>query len=174
MDSEKRKEPDGKGFVLFVMHCIEQDKGAAAALRKADTSSTDHQSWEHLVRFGVNLQNENQRLSFGLIGAALVKGKVKRIGLLGIGEAIAKCYDKKAQSDQAKAKLRRLLACDSIAELCSILRPMLRLIESKCTGTLNYIRLLDEILHFELNNERTKAKWAQNFYASDRCEESDL
>lgn len=174
MKVENKNESRSMAFVKFVIKSIEDDKGAAAAFRRADNPLTEHHCWEYLTRFRVNLDEPRQRLPFGLIAAAIVKGKIRKNGSLGIGRAIAQCYDDDHQSRPAKAKLRRLLACDTVSEVCSILRSILRLIEAKCKETLDYAHLLDEILYFESNHQRIQTNWAQNFYRSDADKEGFL
>lgn len=161
-----------QAFVSFILDRTNQNKGFAAQLRHADSPSMEYQSWEYLAGFGVDLENDNQRLPFSIIAAAIAKSKSSNEklanGVLGIGQALARCYqeDKGNQSDQAKAKLRRLLACDSVEEACRILRPLLSLIRSKSGGNLNFARLLDELLKFqwEESRQRVKSRWAQDFY----------
>jgi len=96
-----------------------------------------------------------------VIAAALGHAKPKTDGNLGIGKAIAACFDDKNQSESAKTKLRRLLACDTVQEACTILRPLLSLIESKGVQ-LRYGNLLDDLLWFRA--DRTRARWASDFY----------
>ena len=67
-------------------------------------------------------------------------------------------------SDQAKTRLRRLLACDDLAELCRILRPMFALVDSKVSQPLDYTRLLRQLRRFPFNGQQVKAQWAQEFY----------
>ena len=100
----------------------------------------------------------------------LLEGKTALItgASRGIGRAIAKCYDDGNQSDQAKAKLRRLLACDSVEEACRILRPLFSLIASRGNSSLNYARLLEQLLKFHWESERIKSQWAQEFYKYDQ------
>lgn len=158
-------------FIKSVINYIENDKAAAAALRRADNQSTEFQSWQYILPFCGDFTNRLKRLPFQFIGAAMVKGKITRNGSLRIGEAIARCYEDGSQSNQAKAKLRRLLACDSVNELCTILRPLLRLIQEKCKMPLDYERLLAEVLQFEFEDQQIKARWAQSFYRSNVSEE---
>jgi CRISPR system Cascade subunit CasB len=66
----------------------------------------------------------------------LQKQKVEQNGTVKIGQAIARCYEEGNQSDQAKAKLRRLLACDTTEEVCRILRSLFSLISSKSGAVL--------------------------------------
>ncbi|MFB8830506.1 type I-E CRISPR-associated protein Cse2/CasB [Azotobacter sp. CWF10] len=60
--------------------------------------------------------------------------------------------------------MRRLLACDDIAELCRLLRPLLSLIDSRVAQPLDYPRLLQQLLRFSHDAQPVKARWAQDFY----------
>lgn len=151
-------------FVSQIMAVLEKDKGLAARLRRADNPATEYQSWEFLAGFGIDLEKEYQRLPFVTVAAAIARAKAGVNGSLRLGQAIARCYDDGNQSDQAKAKLRRILACDELAELCRILRPVLTLIESRVPQPLDYIRLLTQLRSFHWDSQKIKAQWAQEFY----------
>lgn len=153
-------------FVDYIIQQVQDNKGKAAALRRADNPNTEYQSWEVLAGFGVQLDSENQRLPFATIAADIARVKPLTNGNMTIGQAIARCYEDGNQSDQAKAKLRRLLACDTTSEACRILRPLLSLIASKVGVSLNYVGLLDDLLWFSHDDsrQRIKARWAQQFY----------
>jgi len=153
-------------FVDYIIQRVKKNKGDAAALRRADNPNTEYQSWEILAGFGVKLDRENERIPFTTIAADIARVKPEINGKILIGNAIARCYEDGNQSEQAKAKLRRLLACDTTLEACRNLRPLLTLIESKSTVTLDYARLLTDLLWFshDESRQRIKAKWAQNFY----------
>ena len=124
---------------------------------------------KYLAAFQIALDNTSQRLPYATIASAIAKAEVKHNGNAGIGAAIANCYDQNKengnQSEQAKAKLRRLLACHSVQEVCRILRPLFSLIGSRSQVTLDYVQLLKDLLYFNDNNrQRIKARWAQDFY----------
>ena len=171
MSERQNKETVGQAFVPFIIDRM-KDKGIAAALRRADNPATEYQSWETLAAFKIDLDNPYKRLPFTTVAAAMAKAKIEHNGTLGIGQAIARCYENGNDNDQAKAKLRRLLACDSVIEACRILRALLSLIESKSNGTLDFARLLDELLWFQGNSQTVKSRWAQNFFAQ-RAKETD-
>lgn len=158
-------------FVAYVLAAMQKDKGMAARLRRADNPATEYQSWEFLAGFGIDLEKEYQRLPFITVVAAMAKAKSTSNGSLRLGQAIAKCYDN--GSDQAKAKLRRVLACDDLTELCRILRPVLTLIESRVPQPLDYRRLLSQLHGFHWDTQKIKAQWAQEFYGQ-RAEESTM
>ncbi len=151
-------------FVDTVIARCNKDKGLAARLRRADNPVTEYQSWEVLGSLGVDLEKDYQRLPFVTVAAAIAKSKAERNGNLALGRAIAACYEDGNQSNQAKARLRRLLACDELAEACRILRPILTLIDSKVGQPLDFIRLLKQLRNFHFNGQRVKTQWAQEFY----------
>lgn len=151
-------------FVSGVLQRCQQDKGLAARLRRADNPATEYQSWELLASYGVDLEYEQQRLPFVTVAAAIAKAKVEHNGVLSLGQGIAACYEDGRESTQAKARLRRLLACDDLPELCRILRPLFSLIDSKAAQSLDYQRLLKQLRRFSFREQQVKAQWAQEFY----------
>lgn len=162
MNNQPQKHSDS--FVGYLFQRCAQDKGFAARLRRADNPATEFQSWDTLAAFGVNLEFAPERQPFALIAAAVARCQKPANGTLSLGKAIAQCFDDGNQSDQAKARLRRLLACDQIEELCRILRPLLSLIQSRVSQPLDYARLLSELRWFDRSAQQTKARWAQQFY----------
>lgn len=150
-------------FVNYIIQRCASNKGTAAALRRADNPNTEYQSWEYLAPF-VELDKSWLREPFALVAASIAKAKIEANGKTGIGQAISLCYSDGNVSDQAKAKLRRLLACDSVEEVCRILRPLLSLIESKSNATLDYSKLLQQLINFNWRQEWVKSQWAQDFY----------
>ncbi|MCG8038452.1 MAG: type I-E CRISPR-associated protein Cse2/CasB [Candidatus Thiodiazotropha taylori] len=149
-------------FVEMVIDRCQKDKGMAARLRRADNPATEYQSWELLGWFGVDIEKDYERLPFVTVASAIAKSKVEHDGSLSLGKAILACYENDHESDQAKARLRRLLACDELTETCRILRPLLALIDSKVGQPLDYSRLLRQLRFF---GHRTKTQWAKDFYS---------
>jgi len=151
----------GEAFVDFVINRIQNDKAFRAALTRADNPATEYQSWEYLTKW-CDLDKDWERRPVATIAAAIAGSKLKKDGHLSIGKAIAACYDDGNKSDQAKTKLRRLLACSSVSEACRVLRPLLRLIASK-GKTLSYEKLLNNLMYFG-DGEKVKTRWAIDFY----------
>ena len=162
MSNEKQKTNKARGFVDFVIKRMQIDNGFAAAMRRADNPDTEYQSWEFLAGFNVDLRKPWERLPYCTVGAAIAKAKPEYDGSMGLGQAIARCYKDGNSDSQAKAKLRRLLACDTVEETCLILRPLLSLIASRGVQ-LSYGELLNELGYF---GPKIKSIWAQNFYGS--------
>lgn len=163
MEQEKtEKSSRGHAFVEYVLQRMKEDTGFGAALRRADNPATEHQAWEHLARW-CDLEKAWERLPFATIAAALARAKPARNGHQPIGQALAACYDDGNQSDNAKSKLRRLLACDTVEEACRVLRPLLGLMASKEKAQLDYGSLLDDLLKFG-DGEWIKKRWAMGFF----------
>lgn len=148
-------------FIESVIDLCLKNKGTAARFRRADNPATEYQCWELLGIFGVNIEKDYERLPFATVAAAIAKSKVDHNGTLTLGRAIASCYEDGRESDPAKTRLRRLLACDELTEACRLLRPVLTLINSKVEQPLDYARLLRQLYFY---GPRTKTQWAQEFY----------
>ena len=160
-------------FVSYIIQCCQRDKGTAARLRRADNPATEHQCWDILARFGIDLTLDSQRLPFAVMAAAIAKSKFDHNGTLTLGQALLACYDNDRDSDPAQARLRRLLACHDVAELCRILRPLLSLILSKVSAPLDYQRLLRQVLRFAFADQQQaiRTQWAQDFFTQPDSEQ---
>ncbi|WP_299139128.1 type I-E CRISPR-associated protein Cse2/CasB [uncultured Vibrio sp.] len=153
-------------FVNYLFAQCERKKGFAARLRRADNPATEYQSWEALAKFSVNLDIPSERLPHALIAAAVAKSRTSANGAVSLGQAIALAYNEGVNSNQANARLRRLLACHDVEETCRILRPLITLIQSRVRDPLDYTALLKDLVWFNRDPQRTKARWAQQFYRS--------
>jgi CRISPR system Cascade subunit CasB len=151
---------------------MESDRAMGARLRRADNPNMEYQSWEYFARFGVNLENRRERKAFATVVAALARAKPKSDGRLGIGRAIALSYSDGKDNDQAKARLRRLLACITSEDACDVLRPLLRLVASR-GQSVRFENLLRDLLYFDNFPEKTKERWAQEFFSSAQTENAE-
>lgn len=148
----------------FLAKCSE-DKGFSARMRRADNPATEYQSWDFLARFGIQLENPQHLLPHTAIVAAMARAKATQNGTLSLGRGLALCYSDGNANAQAVAKLRRVLACTDLAELVRVLRPVLALIDRRVNQPLDFVKLLRQLRYFEFDNSKTKAQWAQEFYA---------
>lgn len=163
LESKPRERSKEQNFVQFIIEHCQQNKGAAAKLRRADNPNTEYQSWE-IIGPWVDLEDSYQRLPYATVAAAIARAKAPVNGQLSLGRAIALAYADKPtaeHSDQAKARLRRLLACSDVVEVCRVIRPILTLVDSKVSQPLDFAKLLSELRYF---GERSKIRWAQEFY----------
>jgi CRISPR system Cascade subunit CasB len=171
MAAENKTKTRAEAFVKMVIDRVNgnnPDTAFGAIMRRADNPATEDQSWEYLTKW-CDLEKSWERKTFALIGAAIAHAKPKGDGGIGIGKAIAWCYSDEGtyngnEKSGAKAKFRRLLACDTIEEACAILRPLLRLIDSR-EVRVKYAGLLQDLLSSnDRFNEWIKPRWAKDFY----------
>ena len=165
---EKKETTREQNFTQWVLDRRE-DKGFAAKLRRADNPNTEYYSLGILCSFGVNIENDNERLPYALIGAALCRTDVKCDGSLNLGAALRKTLETDDIDDNAR--LRRILACNSVVEICRVLRPVLMWLDSKESG-ISYAQLLGDIVKFnsEKSRERIKLKWTKEYYKNNKTD----
>ncbi len=159
------KETKEEHYVKSVIERIKTDTAMAAALKRADNPATEYQSWEYLADFKIDLENPHERIPYITISAAIARSKPDQDGYYFLGSAIASCYEEGKDSKQARSKLRRLLACDTIEEVCTILRPLLSLIASRGKNVA-YGKLLNQLVWFTHDPQKMKIKWAQEFFGN--------
>ncbi|GHU03745.1 hypothetical protein FACS1894147_08080 [Spirochaetia bacterium] len=177
-DTNVKRNP--VGYVKMIIQNLDkenQDTAFRAAMRKADNPNPriSCKSWEYISRY-CNLDKDYELVPFALIGASMARLKQPPVsdGELGIGRAIAVYYSRGERNNNddngidkaAKTKINRLLACDTASEACTILRPLLGLINSDVGNIhLNYTQLLWDLLKDDENfNEKVKPRWAMDFY----------
>lgn len=158
----KTQADKAERFVTYVLRRGMEDTGFSARLRRADNPDTEYQSYEMLVKFGINIEHDFERLPYALVGASLARLKPSKDGTASLGKALKSCF---TDGDQGDVRLRRLLACNQLDELCRILRPLLVLIGSKNTQALCYSRLLKDLQYFNKNAQDIKRRWAQDYYS---------
>lgn len=172
VETEQKISREESVVQRIVQRCNQKSETAfVAALKRADNPNMEYQAWEYLAQYRVNLEHEWERLPYVTVLAAVAKAKPTMDGFMELGQAIAACYEDGRTSDQAKGKLRRVLACDSTEELCVVLRPLLALIQSKGVR-ISYGKLLCDLVRFHNEwAEKIKARWAQGFFGAPVLEE---
>ncbi|MFA6784259.1 MAG: type I-E CRISPR-associated protein Cse2/CasB [Sphaerochaeta sp.] len=158
MEESKSKNSKSERFISQVI-VWNADTGIAAKLRRGNNPATEYMAWEYISSW-CDLTNPFQLQPYLTVAAAVAKEKIKVDGNLGLGQALALCYPEKSDSDPAKARLRRILSCTDNLEVCSLLRSILGFISAKGIP-ISYAKLLDDLLYF---SERTRKKWAMDFY----------
>ena len=143
---------------------MKSDSAFRVALKRADNPATEYQSWEYLADYGVRLDNDWKRIPYATVFAAAAKSGMDSDGKYGLGQALCAAYDWDKKSEPARSKLRRIIACSDVLELCSVLRSVLQFIASKNVSVC-YQSLLDDLIYFG-DGERVKSKWAQQFYGT--------
>lgn len=156
-------------FVLYICQLCSKDKGQAANLRKADLPTLNTNVLSALVKFKIDITNEDEFLPYSIVTAAIARSKDYKNGEVIFSKALAlveKYNDAQQTSDDKR--LRRLLACNDIKELSLVLRPTLTLIQSRFNTNIDFEELLKDLrsFRFEDGRDRVKKKWAMQFYST--------
>ena len=168
-----------RAFIAWVLakSGTNADKGFLAKLKKAESEATEHQAWEILARW-VDLENPWERRAYGLIGASLARLKAGKDGLLGMGGALQALFIKRGANGEIEGsaealRLRRLLSCKDQEEAVEVIRPLLRYLVGQDIP-ISHAQLLDELLWFDVDasRERTRLRWAKDFYSKREKEEA--
>ena len=155
-------------FVADVYARIRKDHGYRARLRRALSPALAPEVWGDLTAY-MDITRATDRALFTLIGASIALEDTGAPGHLGLGVALRTCgaetvANSETVPDPQVARLRRILRCRTGDELCDVIRPVLALIRSRRPGSLDYARLLDELLSFDVAGEKIKACWVNDFY----------
>ena len=159
-------------FVNYIFQTKDQDSALRARLRNAFVPLRESQAWFDVANF-CDISNEKERKIYLLIGYAIAHDLANVNGVIPIGKAILESWKEKSVRDSSvdinnpgAKRLRKLLACSNVLDLCEKLRPIIRTIQSKGFETINYAELLTDLLIFEHNPNFVKTKWAKNFFDS--------
>ena len=160
------ENPNYSGFVATVIRRANNpaDTAFLAVMRRADNPNQCSAAWEFLVPF-CDIADDRLRLAFGLVGAAIARGKPAADGTDNVGAALRKiCGADSEVQEREERRLRRLIACDTVWELLPVLRPILRYIQDRGKDkniSINYTGLLKELLYW---NEKTRIVWTRDFF----------
>lgn len=160
MQSERTNR--STNFVNYIIKRCEQDTEASASMRRALNPALEYRSWNLLIDFGVDMEKPWERSAFTLIGANVAQSKITANGTTPLTQALAQTYH--TDIGPAESRLRRLLACRDVYECCRVLKPILKLIQSKANISVDYAQLLNDLLVFNFKSEDVKVRWAMNFY----------
>lgn len=167
---EKESKTDDSYELKFVKAVYDacSDKGTRAKLRRADNPNTEYECWDFLIRNGIYIEKDYERLPAALIAASIARSKTEENGSSKFPVALAKSYPDGSNSDSACMKMRRICACDSVEELVTVLRPLIGLVESRASG-IDYEDLYKFLRKFRYEDSRQsqKARWFTAFYHSD-------
>lgn len=166
----KNKEEDFvEKFINSIFEKIQNDKGFRANLKRADNQNLESLSWPFFLAFGIDIAKIEQRLPAALVAASIARNKALKNGDLSLSAALASCYPQEKEDERIKSpagqRMRRICSCESIEELFLVLRPILRLIESKSEKTIDYVDLYKKVRNFsdEHSRQRAKIRWMQDF-----------
>lgn len=153
------KPPNASGFVAYVIARVKTDTAFRAIMSRADNPAFESSAWEYLIPY-CNINNDFERIPFALVGAAIARTRPDQNGTADMGKTFCSICKNDDDKERESRRFRRLIACDSILELCPLLHSVVSYLASK-GAAIDYTRLLMDLLYW---NQKTKLRWAVAFY----------
>ena len=156
-------------FVSYLFSLKGKDKGMLASFKRADNEAYEWKTWQVLRRF-VDLERDDERRTFALVGACIAKSKQTVNGTVCLGRAF-----RIAAGDEGgnySPCFMRVLSAESLDELLVILRPSLAYLTNQC-GNLDFCGILADVLSFKYRRDSIRVRWAKDYLANDGEEEVD-
>ncbi len=172
MDSKKEMEAGDccERTLASWRHLVVTNPGFRATLRSAARPAMEARVWPVLIQSDVDI-TAPEAAAWCLVAAQLALRNQNSDGTLSLGAALARaCGDVKSKG--STLRLQRLLACDSLTEACTVLKPLLRFIESRVPVALSLASLLRDLLGFDkpLRRDAIKRRWARDFFKTEHKE----
>jgi CRISPR system Cascade subunit CasB len=187
---EEQKRMTPRAFVEWIIREITEqpveseaklNTAMRARLRRADNPDTEQDAYRYLIKLVPDFDKKPNRLKVSAtVAAALARAELERDGdfRVGFGQSLATAYDDEAldkENNPAETRLRRILACRTIEEVCDVLRPLLPFVAKRTKNKpqqLSFTRLLRDLNYpysaatdvFLLDDD-IKRRWAREFYS---------
>jgi CRISPR type I-E-associated protein CasB/Cse2 len=168
-------QPESRfGRFVAYMDSLSKDRGAMADLRHGFSEGTAYRAWPHVAPW-CDLTNPRQRVIILAVagGFATHGGSDAKAGNLGHTlRRVAKGNGKKDTGLASfEGRFRRLLSCNTPAELCGMLPGMLRAAERRGVGV-NYALLYRDLTYWTADT-RAKVAWAAAFWGTEQPSEEE-
>lgn len=156
---------------LVRLRVIREDRGRMAALRRGLSDATQREAWPVIASLGQD---------FGWVAPRTVAGLFALHPEEDAGASSFGATCRQVATDQGRdpeipesfeRRFRRLLACDSDADVAGQLAAWVRLAATRGVG-LNYEELFQSLAGWRYAADRTKLRWARDFW-SPRRDEAD-
>lgn len=159
------------GFAAAVIARVKTDTTFRAVMSRADNPAFESAAWEYLIPY-CNIEHDFERIPFALVGAAIARIRPEMDGNAEIGTAFDSICSTQEDRERESIRFRRLIACESVLDICAVLRPILQYLASK-GALINFSQLLNDLIYW---NQRTKIRWTTQFYRqyTPKNEESQL
>lgn len=162
-------KPNPAGFSASVISRIKNDTAFRAVMSRAANPAFESAAWEYLIPY-CSIENDFQRIPFALVASAIAGSRPEANGTDDIGTAFRKICRNQDDKDREGKRFRRLISCDSVLELCPLLRPILSYLTVN-GASLDYTKLLNDLLFW---NQKTKLRWTVNFYQEPMPDETEV
>ena len=178
-NSNNNKNDHNSYFIDYIFRLCKSDSGAASKLKRAGSDTQAASSYGILVGAGVDIEKKYQLISHSIVAEIIAKSKLESdTGEENFGKVLRLSSELKKEKSQEidDTRMRRILNCDTLEELQTVLRSLLNFIISRgFIDKLSLNEFLKDLLKFEYewSQNRIKKKWAMGFYSARINEEEN-
>ncbi len=153
-------------FVTW-LEAHKDDRSVLAHLRRGLSPATEHYAWPHIAAF-CELDRPSQRVIYTTV-AGCFAFHPQNVTEGNLGTMMKKIAFAQHRAEDAlnrfESRFARVLACQSVAELCQQIRLIVRLARSHDVGV-NYLMLLRDLLRWDRSPLEIRVAWALEYYGS--------
>lgn len=144
-----------------------ENRSALADLRHGVADATASRAWPHIAPF-CDLRNKNNLPAFAVVGAGFADHRETSANAGNFGNTLRRiAIERKDNGGDAlesfAARFRRLLTCNTAAELCTHLPSILRAAARRGIPV-NYELLLQDLLNWNAGSDDIKLRWAEAYW----------
>lgn len=155
--------PSRAGRFLAALRRAQTDRGKMASLRRAASPATERQAWPVIHSLGEDIRNQAALT----VGALFAEHPVEDPGALSFGATCRRIATDNGIDhnipESFERRFRRLLACDSVADVTGQLKSWIRFAAAKGIGV-NYERLFNDLAYWHNSAEEIRIRWAVGFW----------
>jgi CRISPR type I-E-associated protein CasB/Cse2 len=161
--STTSNNPSRAARFLAALRRAQSDRGKMASLRRAASPATERQAWPVIHHLGEDIRNA-AALTIGALFAQHPKEDDSVFSFGATCRRIATDNGREREIPESfERRFRRLLACDSVADVTGQLKPWIRFAAAKGIGV-NYERLFNDLAYWEKSSEEIRIRWAVGFW----------
>jgi len=154
--------------LMQFLRASKEDRGVMADLRRGFSPGTEQRCWPHIATF-CDLADDTQRIICQTVAAGFATHKkTEARGNLGVSLRRLALDGHSGKPDDAlksfDARFRRLLTCDTAAEVCKRLIPIVRATERK-NIPLDFEKLYEDLHMWEVPGSDVKVRWAATYWS---------
>ena len=159
------------GF-LTGLRGLQEDRGKMAALRRGLSDATQREAWPVLAALGQDFGQIAPRTVAALFAVHPVEDPTAYSFGASCRRIATDNGREPAIPESFERRFRRLLACDSAEDVAGQLAAWVRLAANRNVG-LNYAELFKALSGWHYAADRTKLRWARDFWSPRRDEKDE-
>lgn len=135
-----------------------------ADIKNALKEKTEYKAYSHLVRWGIDIENDVEREAAIVVLSAVISGSANvSVGGLTFPEALSLAMGPQSSD----LRFQRLIASTDAQDFIKSVSKLVGFVQARLLNQpINYAQLWSDMLSFNYRSDKIKLKWASQFYRS--------